>query len=58
MKSKIKFFPKAERILKQVGEQIKLAQLKRDMSIAKLAERSKNSKYTILLIEKGYPQPP
>lgn len=55
MKSKIKLFPKAERILVQVGEQIKLARLRRDMSIAELAERSKISKSTILLIEKGSP---
>ena len=55
MKSRIKLFPKAERILKQVGEQIKLARLRRDMSIVELAERSKISKSTILLIENGSP---
>lgn len=53
MKSKVKLFPKPERILKQVGEQIKLARLRRDMSIEQLAIRSGISKSTILNIEKG-----
>lgn len=38
-----------------VGEQIKLARLRRDLSIAQVAERATCSPLTINRIEKGLP---
>lgn len=41
--------------LKLTGEQIKLARLRRDISIAQMAERASCSVLTIMRIEKGAP---
>ncbi|MBQ0141608.1 MAG: helix-turn-helix domain-containing protein [Prevotellaceae bacterium] len=41
--------------LKLTGEQIKLARLRRDISIAQMAERASCSALTIMRIEKGAP---
>ena len=44
---------KLEQKMKTVGEQIKLARLRRDLSIAQVAERATCSPMTIARIEKG-----
>ncbi|MFI3291334.1 MAG: helix-turn-helix transcriptional regulator [Opitutales bacterium] len=46
-------FPRLERILEQMGENIKLARLRRDMSAESLAQRADISRSTLLSIEKG-----
>ena len=46
---------KLEQKMQVVGEQIKLARLRRDLSIAQVAERATCSPLTVLRIEKGTP---
>jgi len=55
MNTKGILFPKANRILKQVGENIKLARLRRNMSAKSLSERAGISRGTMLQIELGAP---
>ena len=47
--------PGTMEILKQMGEQIKLARLRRNLPIALVAERASVSRSTIWSIEKGSP---
>jgi transcriptional regulator with XRE-family HTH domain len=47
--------PKAQRILEAVGENIKLARLRRKLSTAQIAERANISRSTLWLVEKGNP---
>ncbi len=46
---------KLEEKMRIVGEQIKLARLRRDLSVAQVAERATCSPLTIARIEKGTP---
>ena len=46
---------KLEQKLQTVGEQIKLARLRRNLSVAQIAERATCSPLTIARIEKGTP---
>ena len=46
---------KLEEKMKVVGEQIKLARLRRDLSLAQVAERATCSPLTVYRIEKGSP---
>ena len=46
---------KLERKMQVVGEQIKLARLRRNMSVAQVAERATCSPLTVSRIEKGAP---
>ena len=46
---------KLEQKMQTVGEQIKLARLRRDLSIAQVAERATCSPLTVARIEKGAP---
>ena len=46
---------KLEEKMKVVGEQIKLARLRRDLSLTQVAERATCSPLTVLRIEKGTP---
>jgi transcriptional regulator with XRE-family HTH domain len=46
---------KLEQKMQQVGEQIKLARLRRNFSIAQIAERAMASELTISRVEKGIP---
>ena len=46
---------KLEEKMKVVGEQIRLARLRRDLSIAQVAERATCSPVTIARVEKGAP---
>lgn len=47
--------PKYQRALQQVGEQFKLARLRRRLSMAQVAERANISRSTLWNIEKGDP---
>jgi len=47
--------PVVKRILEQLGENIKLARLRRKISTTQVAERAGISRPTLLAIEKGYP---
>ena len=55
MKERKVYFPRLNRLMKQVGEQIKLARLRRKLGTVSLAERAGISRSTLLLIEKGTP---
>ena len=46
---------RAEQNLRIVGEQIRLARLRRDLSIAQIAERVSCSELTVMRVEKGTP---
>ena len=47
--------PTAAKILAQLGEDIKLARLRRNLSTEQVAERANISRTTLWLIEKGTP---
>jgi transcriptional regulator with XRE-family HTH domain len=47
--------PKAQRVLTELGENIKLARLRRKYSSQQVAERANISRPTLLAIEKGRP---
>ncbi len=47
--------PKTKRMLTQVGEQIKLARLRRHYSVELIAERAGISRTTVWKVEKGDP---
>jgi transcriptional regulator with XRE-family HTH domain len=55
MKEIKSFLPKNKRILRQVGENLRLARLRRKLSAAKVAERAGISRNTLYLLEKGTP---
>jgi len=50
---KIILLPKAKKILSEVGENIRLARLRRKLSSEQVAERANISRPTLLSIEKG-----
>lgn len=54
-REKIILLPRLKRILVTVGENIKLARLRRKYSADQVAERANVSRYTIWQIEKGAP---
>lgn len=45
--------PKLERLLKEMGEQVKLARLRRKLSTEQVAERAGISRKTLYSVEKG-----
>jgi transcriptional regulator with XRE-family HTH domain len=49
-------FPKHQRILEQVGENIKLARKRRKLTTTQVAERASITRSTVYLIEKGSPR--
>jgi transcriptional regulator with XRE-family HTH domain len=53
MKEKVVILPKAQKILSQLGENIKLARLRRKLHAAQVAERANISRATLWQIEKG-----
>lgn len=55
MKKEVLLYPKEKRMLRKVGEQIKLARLRRKLSTALVAERAKISRATLWKIENGDP---
>ncbi len=54
-KRKIVILPKTKRILSEMGENIKLARLRRKLSAEQVAERSNISRPTLSAIERGAP---
>jgi len=48
-------FPKDQRILNELGDNIKLARLRRNLSSAQVAERANIGRSTLIKIEQGYP---
>ena len=55
MKRQTYALPSSERILKEMGENIKLARLRRKLNTAQVAERANISRVTLWNIEKGSP---
>ena len=54
-KKKIIILPKTSRILVEIGDNIKLARLRRKLSAEQVAERANISRPTLVAIEKGSP---
>ena len=54
-RTKQAFLPKQKRMFKQVGEQLRLARLRRRLSAEQVAERAGISRNTLYLLEKGKP---
>lgn len=54
-KKKIIILPKTSRILVEMGDNIKLARLRRKLSAEQVAERANISRPTLVAIEKGAP---
>lgn len=54
-KKTIKLMPNTEKTLNIVGEQIKLARLRRNLSATLVAERANISRSTVWNVEKGNP---
>ena len=54
-KKAVVLMPQTERILKTMGEQIKLARLRRKISVELIAERAGISRSTLWSVEKGSP---
>ena len=54
-KKSVVLLPETENILAQMGEQIKLARLRRRISATLVAERAGISRATLVAIEKGAP---
>lgn len=53
MKKKTVIMPRTAKYLKALGEQIKLARLRRDLSVNLIAERAMVSRTTVWAIENG-----
>jgi transcriptional regulator with XRE-family HTH domain len=54
-KKKIVILPRTKKILIELGENIKLARLRRKLSTEQVAERANISRPTLVAIEKGSP---
>jgi transcriptional regulator with XRE-family HTH domain len=54
-KKKIIILPKTKKIISEMGENIKLARLRRKLSSEQVAERANISRPTLTAIEKGSP---
>jgi len=54
-KKKTILLPRVRRILENLGENIKLARLRRNLSAEQVSERANISRPTLLAIEKGSP---
>ena len=48
--------PKAKRVLSELGENIKLARLRRKLTMEQVAQRANLSRSTLWMIEKGSPR--
>jgi transcriptional regulator with XRE-family HTH domain len=55
MKGQLLLLPKAQKVLTDLGENIKLARLRRKLSTEQLCERAGISRATLWQIEKGTP---
>lgn len=56
MKKEIVVLPQAEKILKRLGENIKMARLRRNFTMDLICERASISRTTLWQIEKGNPK--
>lgn len=54
-KRRVLLYPSSQRILESLGENIRLARLRRKLSAEKVAERADLSRATLVKIEKGDP---
>ncbi len=54
-KKKILLMPSSHRVLKELGDNIKLARLRRKLSTEQVAERANISRSTLWQVEKGAP---
>ena len=54
-RSKVTLLPQQERRLRQMGEQIRLARLRRQLPIELVAERAGISRQSVTAVEKGSP---
>ena len=54
-KRTVVLLPQGEERLRKMGEQIRLARLRRDLSIAQIAERAMCSELTVMRVERGTP---
>ena len=52
---KLILLPRLQRVLEEVGENIKLARLRRKLSTSQIAERANISRSTLWAVEKGKP---
>lgn len=55
MKSTVALVPKANKLMRTVGENIKLARLRRKLSAEQVAERAGIGRSTLWQVEKGTP---
>lgn len=55
MKEKVILLPRAQKVLNDLGENIKLARLRRKLSTTQVSERAGISRATLWQIEKGVP---
>ena len=55
MKQQLVILPKAQKVLTELGENIKLARLRRKLNTQQVAERANISRPTLWQIEKGTP---
>jgi transcriptional regulator with XRE-family HTH domain len=55
MKASVILLPKAQKVLDDLGENIRLARLRRKLSMEQVAERAGISRSTLWQIEKGKP---
>ncbi len=55
MKSKVILLPKQEKLLKEFGENIRLARLRRRLSTDQVSERASISRRTLWAVENGTP---
>ena len=54
-KRTVTLMPASSKVLKELGENIKLARLRRKLSAAQVSERADISRSTLLQVEKGAP---
>lgn len=54
-KQSVVIMPKTQEILKQMGEQIKMARLRRNLTVELVSERAGISRATLWAVEKGSP---
>ncbi|QXV66867.1 helix-turn-helix transcriptional regulator [Mucilaginibacter sp. 21P] len=55
MKNELILLPKAQRVLTEFGENLKLARLRRKLSMEQVSERAGISRSTLWQVEKGKP---
>lgn len=54
-RGKVILYPQVQKKLEDLGHRIKLARLRRKLTIEMVAERAKNSRFSVREVEKGSP---